>query len=635
MFFPIDPYTFTAKKLISFTANPIFGVSNHIIHSFLKFRIDQISGIVGLVMVLGSLSIPVLSQKNAYNLTLDTFTFSNAWATNTSAEKGSFVVLENRSKSNGKTLKLRFVRLKSTATKPLPPVFFLSGGPGFAATSRIKRLWYTYYQHFQQFADVVLLDQRGTGQSAPNMRTKSRLKLPLDKLLTEKESQEALYDFMKSTRQELINRGIDLGAYNTKESAADLDDLRKALGYDKISIWGQSYGSHLGLAYLKYYGQNVDKAILGGVNGLNQRLRMPLGIDEALARMDDYLQAEPGWKKEIPNLKAMLKEVIDRLNAKPVVITNKKGQQIKIGAYDFQVGFSFILGNTRWVGFLPFYIKQAHLGNFRSIVPIVTRVKRFPLPSMVYFPMTLASGFTPQKWQVVQSQKQQSLLADAVNFPSIDRKIYQIWQVPDLGNEFRRQTRSDKPVLFLSGDLDFRTSLKEVEQVRKSFPNSRHIVIEKASHDFYFFTSLKLRQLMADYLKGKLPDSQRLKGRLQFLSPNNIKINSLFKAKLSTEGITTAVEYLEKDLGQKYYLSASALLGLIQRFYRGKKLKEAQALLGLLQKIYPKNDQGVYFQGMVLQKMGKKKEARRVFEKVLLLNPFHVNAAKALQKLAK
>ena len=137
-------------------------------------------------------------------------------------------------------------------------------------------MWYTYYQHFQKFADVVLLDQRGTGQSAPNMRTKSKLKLPLDKLLTEKESREALYNFMKSTRQELIDRGIDLNAYNTKESAADLDDLRKALGYSKISIWGQSYGSHLGLTYLKYYGQKVDKAILGGVNGLNQRLRMPL-----------------------------------------------------------------------------------------------------------------------------------------------------------------------------------------------------------------------------------------------------------------------------------------------------------------------------------------------------------------------
>lgn len=95
------------------------------------------------------------------------------------------------------------------------------------------------------------------------------------------------------------------------------------------------------------------------------------------------------------------------------------------------------------------------------------------------------------------------------------------------------------------------------------------------------------------------------------------------------------MEYLEKDLGNKYYISASVLLGLIRHFYRTKKLKEAQALLGFLQKMYPQNDQGVYFQGMLFQQIGKKKDAQRIFEKVLLLNPFHVNAAKALQKLTK
>ena len=104
----------------------IFEVSNHIIHSFMKLRTKRVLGLLGLAMLLSNSS--VFSQKSYYNLTLDTFPFSNAWVVNATAEKGSFMVPENRSKTNGKTLKLKFVRLKSKAAKPLSPVFFYQVG---------------------------------------------------------------------------------------------------------------------------------------------------------------------------------------------------------------------------------------------------------------------------------------------------------------------------------------------------------------------------------------------------------------------------------------------------------------------------------------------------------------------------
>lgn len=71
----------------------------------------------------------------------------------------------------------------------------------------------------------------------------------------------------KARVNELIE-AVDLGhTYNTAENAEDVNDLRLALGVQKINLWGHSYGSHLGLAILKRHGNTIHRAALSGVNG--------------------------------------------------------------------------------------------------------------------------------------------------------------------------------------------------------------------------------------------------------------------------------------------------------------------------------------------------------------------------------
>jgi pimeloyl-ACP methyl ester carboxylesterase len=82
-------------------------------------------------------------------------------------------------------------------------------------------------------------------------------------------------------------RGIRLEAYNTRESADDVDAVRRAFGYKAITVWGRSYGSHLALAVLRQHPDAVERLILVGPEGPDHTWKLPSHVDAVLRRLDE------------------------------------------------------------------------------------------------------------------------------------------------------------------------------------------------------------------------------------------------------------------------------------------------------------------------------------------------------------
>ena len=229
------------------------------------------------------------------------------------AECGTFAVPENR-QEEGRTIALKIVVLRaSQIDRAEGAVFYLAGGPGDSATRMAPAL---LDARVRARRDIVLVDQRGTGGShglnctlfdAGDLQSYLGAFLPISAV--------------RRCRSELESQA-NLGLYTTSASADDLDEVRAALGYDRIDLSGASYGTRAALVYLQRHGDHVRTVSLAGVAPTTDPL--PLGFPQAAQRaLDGVLGeclAEPACRAAFPEISSEAKAVFERLSRAPAEV---------------------------------------------------------------------------------------------------------------------------------------------------------------------------------------------------------------------------------------------------------------------------------------------------------------------------
>ncbi|MCB1036264.1 MAG: alpha/beta fold hydrolase, partial [Acidobacteria bacterium] len=172
------------------------------------------------------------------------------------AECGTLNVPEDRQHPEGRQLSLTVAVLRAVRRDPQPdPLFLLAGGPGQAATEAFLPLLGAL-RGIRQDRDLVLVDQRGTGSSHPldcDMGQEGELDA-----LDEEEQGERLQECLKTW-------DADPRFYHTAVAMEDLDAVRQALGYQRINLYGVSYGTRSALTYLRMFPERVRTILLDGV----------------------------------------------------------------------------------------------------------------------------------------------------------------------------------------------------------------------------------------------------------------------------------------------------------------------------------------------------------------------------------
>src|SRR5262249_34211572 len=195
---------------------------------------------------------------------------------------GKLTVFENRETHTGRTIDLNIVVLPAFDQKTkAEPLFDLAGGPG-ASSADGAGVYAGPGKDYRRRHDVVCVDQRGTGKS-------NRLAIPREKTPSYYLSEMYPIDYVREMRHALEQRA-DLTKYTTSIAMDDLDDVRAWLGYDKISLFGTSYGTRAALVYMRQHPEHVRSAILLGAAPTD--LKMPLHHAEAAARAMDLLLGE-------------------------------------------------------------------------------------------------------------------------------------------------------------------------------------------------------------------------------------------------------------------------------------------------------------------------------------------------------
>jgi pimeloyl-ACP methyl ester carboxylesterase len=211
-------------------------------------------------------------------------------------------------------INLKIAVIKSTDPQPAKdPVFLLSGGPGVAATTDTGNI--QLFLYIQKDRDLVLVDQRGTGGShsvtAPTTPDWSEL--------SPSELEKAYAAWIK---KQLPKLDIDLRYYTTSVAMDDLDDVRQALGYEKINLFGGSYGATAAQYYLRQHEGHVRSVVLfsGSVGNIPIWERQAANAQLALEATFSRCESDPACHSAFPDMRTEFAALLDRLDAKPVDI---------------------------------------------------------------------------------------------------------------------------------------------------------------------------------------------------------------------------------------------------------------------------------------------------------------------------
>ncbi len=246
-------------------------------------------------------------------------------------ECGYLVVPEDRARADSPLIRLHVAIFRSSSPAPAPdPVIHLTGGPGSYGLTLVWYYFSTGHDAFLATRDYVVFDQRGVGFSQPALDCPEANDLALY-LLGQDVSAEvgrALeMEAYTACRDRLLGEGIDLAAYHSAASAADVSDLRIALGYDEVNLLGVSYGTRLALTVMRDHPEGIRSVILDSAYPpqVNLYTTWASNAGRAFDMLFDACAADADCSAFYPDLRTVFYALVDHLNADPITVVVSTG----------------------------------------------------------------------------------------------------------------------------------------------------------------------------------------------------------------------------------------------------------------------------------------------------------------------
>jgi pimeloyl-ACP methyl ester carboxylesterase len=447
------------------------------------------------------------------SLDLQPYLFKSNTGVEVAAELGAFQVPERRADPKSRPITIRFVRFKSTSPNPGPPIVYLAGGPGASGIGAAAGPRFPIFQALRRVGDVIALDQRGTGRSN-DIRPCTPAAATTEVFATRDSLIAQFQRELKACLSQWSTQGVAIEGYTTRESADDLDALRRALGVAQINLWGISYGSHLGLAMLKYHGDRVHRAVFAGIEGLDQTVKRPQLFDEMIGRAQQVIDRDTAAARSYPDLAGAMRSVHQRLNATPARIvipaTNSRpAYTLVFDAFALQLIVGGMAADPSGIAQLPALYRAMAAGNMQLPASMLCQQLCAPttyrgMPEA----MDLASGISSARLEMIRREAATALLGDALNFPM----PHLAGTVPalDLGDAFRAPLRSSVPTLFISGTLDGRTSPTEAREELRGLSRGTQLIVENGGHNIFEADRAVADAVVGFFAGDRVPPTIRL-----------------------------------------------------------------------------------------------------------------------------
>jgi len=407
-------------------------------------------------------------------------------ASSVSAKCGTLRVPEDRANPTGRLLDLAVVVVPARQLEPLPdPLFFLAGGPGGAATGAdaVYSARSLFYKINAQ-RDIVYVDQRGSNTG----HELTCDPIPFD---ISQATQHQMDEWMQPCLSALEG---DPRFYTTAEAMRDLDEARAALGYDKINLYGISYGATAAQVYMRMFGGNVRAAVLDHGTALDVPFAQaePSASQSALEQTLAACEQDDACSGAFPQIRADWQTVLERVSNGPVVTSYTAPGASAPSEVSMDVlanAMHSLLFTSGGHSVIPGLIHQ--LASLEDWTPVVKSVSEqyggssaagaFELMPNIIMCFEPAWGFDPE--EIARAN------ADAYNrdywvkAARVTQKICAALPRPDPSLIYPPASPAPLSVLMFNSTLDPQNPPSNMEPALKEFTQSRMLVETAVGHE--------------------------------------------------------------------------------------------------------------------------------------------------------
>jgi pimeloyl-ACP methyl ester carboxylesterase len=434
-------------------------------------------------------------------------------------ECGYLTVPEDRSRPEGRTIRLAVAIVRSRSPDPAPdPVVYLEGGPGYGPLRNIEN-W--LLSTLLDRRDLILIDQRGTGFSQPDLRCPEFLETWREtggRSLSLEESVDLTVQATVDCRERLEAGGVNLSAYHTAASAADLEDLRLALGYPEWNLFGVSYGTRLALAAMRDFPEGIRSAVLDSVvpTQVNIYETDPERTAQAFERLFSGCAADPACQAAYPGLEARFSAGLERLNRQPVLspfVDEEAGVRIEqeVNGDLLAVLLYGAMYETRLIPYLPLAVDQMLAGNRQVAGAIETEL-------VAYFAgQSHGMAISVDCVEEIPFNDPQAIQRAVAVYPDLLKasvaprgflntpaalEVCAAWGVEPSGPVENQPVESDIPTLVLAGEYDPVTPAEWSRLAARSLSRSYYFEFARAGHGITTIPEGCPRQVRNQFLEA-------------------------------------------------------------------------------------------------------------------------------------
>jgi pimeloyl-ACP methyl ester carboxylesterase len=412
---------------------------------------------------------------------------------------GYLTVLENRAKPNGRRIRIFVTR--APAVSPTPkrdPVVYLSGGPGGAGSFEVA---FMVMHGLNADREVIFVDQRGTHRADPLLACPEWEQFLYDSVslpFAAESTTAADAAALKKCHDRLVATGVDLAAYTSTENAADIADLKVALGIDTWNVYGVSYGSRLALIVLRDHPQGIRSVVLDSVspptvNIVETWWSAPASSFKAIFAA---CAAQPACATAYPNLEADFTATVNRLDTTPVVtqVKDGSGSPVTVNVDGFAFAYTLIMTSERGAASgIPKMIADMTRGDSAAVAAAYLALRGPPdLIGLGGVGLAIDVFCAESANLTTEAATLATAKAAVPGFPDRVPKVQPkqgrlftecpIWNVGKADPAVSARIVSDVPVLILEGTFDAATAPEWVDVITPDLKNVQVVPFPFTGH---------------------------------------------------------------------------------------------------------------------------------------------------------